>query len=42
MSSTTTARVIRLISVLRHLWQCPACGAYTSRPLNPGETCGEC
>ncbi|MES9512198.1 hypothetical protein ABWJ92_38525 [Streptomyces sp. NPDC000609] len=25
-----------------HLWQCPGCGAWSTRPLSPGETCGEC
>ncbi|MCT2544306.1 hypothetical protein [Streptomyces atratus] len=40
--SSATARVIRLLSTLRHLWQCPACGAYTTRALKPGETCGQC
>jgi len=35
-------RVLARIPVLRHLWQCPGCGAWTSRPLAPGESCGEC
>ncbi len=35
-------RLLSRALVLRHLWQCPACGAYTSRPLAPGETCGQC
>ncbi len=38
----TLRRILARIPVLRHLYQCPACGAYTSSPLAPGETCGDC
>lgn len=41
MRARIRRRLTRL-PVLRHLYQCAACGAYTSRALAPGETCGEC